>query len=388
MKQKTVVRRFIAAKGHSQILCLTLNKPKALNALDLNMVIMLTNYLQQAKNDDSVSAVFIDGAGERAFCAGGDIVRLYNELCQESVNKVTDATNIPASVADFFMQEYQLDYLIHTYPKPIIVWGNGVVMGGGLGLFRGASIRIATETTRIAMPEISIGLFPDVGASYFLNELPAGVGVFLGFTGAEINALDAIALNLATHLLANSDKAVFLSFLVQVNVNDRHAFHQSLDAFISKVSNAERTSLFAPAALLPFLDHVSVLDKAINAEAAANELLALGQLNQSDYINRALKSFQYGSSTTAHLVFQQLLRARRDKMSLADCFKMELSMAYSCMAVGEFKEGVRALLVDKDKTPKWRYQQLAKVPHAFINAHFDYFKNYDLPLNPLDKMSL
>jgi enoyl-CoA hydratase/carnithine racemase len=128
--------------------------------------------------------VILQGEGDRAFCAGGDVVAMYHAM-QANPNTV------PASLQDFFTREYQLDYLIHNYKKPLLVWGNGIVMGGGLGLMSGASHRVVTESARIAMPEITIGLYPDVGGSWFLNQMPECCGVFFGLTGASINARDA-----------------------------------------------------------------------------------------------------------------------------------------------------------------------------------------------------
>ena len=144
---------------------LTLNLEKTLNSLTLEMVHSLTANLKKWANDDAIKAVILRGAGDRAFCAGGDVLALY----QSAINPV-DGICVDAEA--FFFHEYQLDYLIHTYDKPIICFGNGIVMGGGLGLMAGASHRVVTETTRIAMPEVTIGIFPDVGATHFLNQLP------------------------------------------------------------------------------------------------------------------------------------------------------------------------------------------------------------------------
>ncbi|EWG99884.1 hypothetical protein Q427_22465 [Halomonas sp. BC04] len=161
----------------------TLNAPKSLNALTLTMAQQLMAKLDAWAVDRSIVAVWLEGAGEKAFCAGGDVVALYRSMTEEGENRGSGRDSVFAET--YFTTEYRLDYRIHTYPKPILLWGDGIIMGGGLGLTAGASHRIVTETTRIAMPEITIGLYPDIGASWFLNRMPPGIGAYLGITGAS-----------------------------------------------------------------------------------------------------------------------------------------------------------------------------------------------------------
>ena len=153
----------------------------------------------QARSD--IVAVVIDAAGEKAFCAGGDIVSMYNSMVEAH-------GEVPAFLETFFETEYTLDYTIHNYNKPIIVWGSGIVMGGGMGLLCGASHRVVTETSRLAMPEISIGLYPDVGGSYFLPRLPGKSGLFLGLTGGQMNAADAMYVGLADVMVSSAEKEI------------------------------------------------------------------------------------------------------------------------------------------------------------------------------------
>ncbi|MGK0269204.1 MAG: enoyl-CoA hydratase/carnithine racemase, partial [Paraglaciecola sp.] len=188
----------------------TLTKPASLNALDLQMINLLTPQLEKWQQDPKIAMVFLEGSGERAFCAGGDIVSMYQSMQEPVSDKEKSDTENSYALQNFFTQEYQLDYLIHTFSKPILVWGNGIIMGGGLGLMSGGSHRVVTETSRIAMPEISIGLYPDVGGSYFLNKMPAGCGLFLGLTGAFINASDALYSNLADYFVPHNAKEAFL----------------------------------------------------------------------------------------------------------------------------------------------------------------------------------
>src|SRR5690625_3226254 len=175
-----------------------LNSPKSLNALSLEMARQLDAKLQAWAVDSSVVAVWLEGVGDRAFCAGGDVVALYRSIVEEEERRT--AAGETRFDETYFTIEYQLDYRIHTYPKPILVWGNGIVMGGGMGLMVGASRRLVTETTLLAMPEVTIGLYPDIGASWFLNKMPLGIGAYLGLTGAQLNARDALEDRKSTRL--------------------------------------------------------------------------------------------------------------------------------------------------------------------------------------------
>ena len=184
---------FPTADGN-KIVEIQLNAERSLNALTLDMIDLIQPKLDAWKEDDSVVCVLFDSAGEKAFCAGGDVVNLYKSMVGEG------DPNFPT---DFFTREYILDHTIHTYPKPIICWGNGIVMGGGMGLMNGCSHRVVTEKTHMAMPEVTIGLYPDVGGSWFLNHMPGRTGLFLGLTGNRMNAADALFLGLADRFIAS-----------------------------------------------------------------------------------------------------------------------------------------------------------------------------------------
>jgi len=194
----------------------TLNVEKTLNSLSLEMIDLLFLQLVQWREDDRVAFVVFQGAGDKAFCAGGDVQALYRSM--------VDHPGGPNPYAEaFFEREYRLDYLVHTYQKPLIAWGHGIVMGGGLGIFGGCSHRIGTEQSRIALPEITIGLFPDAGASVFLEKMPSHLSHFMGLTGCQINAQDALMVGLADHLVANSEKAAVLSALTEQDWGDTAA---------------------------------------------------------------------------------------------------------------------------------------------------------------------
>jgi enoyl-CoA hydratase/carnithine racemase len=186
-----------AGPGH--IAVATLNVPATLNSLDLTMVDALAVALAQWRNDPAVAMVYLRGAGDRAFCAGGDIQALYRscKANQEARRRVDSYAE------DFFEREYRLDFHLHTFPKPVLCFGHGVVMGGGLGLLAASRFRVVTPKSRVAMPEITIGLFPDAGGTTLLSAMPGSLGLFLGLTGTHFRGGDARALGLGTHLIAD-----------------------------------------------------------------------------------------------------------------------------------------------------------------------------------------
>lgn len=360
----------IKTASNLMIGCICLHKPTALNALDLDMVKALQIQLDLWRNDSSIGAIFLDGEGEKAFCAGGDVVTMYKAMVKE---KTINPNQLPKFMAEFFEREYRLDYSIHTFPKPIICWGNGIIMGGGLGLFAGASHKIVTESARIAMPELTIGLFPDVGASYFLNKLPKGVGKFLGLTSCSINAVDCINIGLASHFLLNDEKESFLSKLTNLNLLTK----ETIDAVLNELNDKSATKsvwLALVGKLSSFildLNKLEALEKGKEIAAYLEELVIKHPNNK--LLTIALASFNNGSPLSAALFVEQLKRGQT--LSLAECFQMELNMAYQCGISGEFQEGVRALLIDKDNQANWLFQNLDDIPNDFIQAHFDHFKN-------------
>lgn len=358
---------------------LTLNKPKALNALDLDMVKLTLDALYSIRDDDSIVAVLLDSEGEKAFCAGGDIVSMHSAM-KENVHstQVNELPPTPDFLKAFFTQEYRLDYCIHTFPKPIIAWGNGIIMGGGLGLFAASHVKIVTQSARIAMPEITIGLFPDVGGSYFLNQMPKGVGMFLGLTGASINTNDTLAIGLADAVIAHEQKASFIEALGGLPVINNESILDSTSEF------KEHALELRPANLSSLLEHLSALAESATLHDAIAKLRTLAIENpENSYLQKAFATFERGSAITAHLVFEQLKRA--SNLTLAECFRMELSMAFTCSALGEFEEGVRALLIDKDNQPKWQYANIDQVPNSVIEAHFAQFIGQEHPLADLEQ---
>ena len=338
----------------------TLNVEKTLNSLSLEMIDLLFPQLVRWQDDDRVALVVFQGAGDRAFCAGGDIQDLYRSMVEHPGG--------PNPYAEtFFGREYRLDYLIHTYRKPLMVWGHGIVMGGGLGLYGGCSHRVGTEKSRIACPEITIGLFPDAGASVFLKQMPSHLSHFMGLTGCQINAKDALTVGLADHLVANSKKSKVLSALTEHDWGDAEA------ANATKLSQLlvtfEDGNSFPEGQLQGHAEGIKVLFSNCGTDNFLIEFArSLESLNTEDeWLQRAAKTFRSGCPTTAHIVVEQLRRIQN--LSLSQMFEMELTIAVQCTRHPDFTEGIRALLIDKDNQPCWKHQ-MGTVPEDWVEEHF------------------
>lgn len=338
-----------------RIMAARLNAPRSLNALSLEMIRLLQPRLDEWAADPQVAAVWLEGAGERAFCAGGDVLALYRAMAEGK----------PADGDSFFSEEYRLDYSIHTYPKPLIVWGNGIVMGGGLGLMAGASFRIATENSHIAMPEIGIGLFPDVGASWFLNRMPGRTGLFVGLTGAALNAADALFLGLADRFITHEQRDSTFTLLADADWGGA----QTDAATVNRVLRECERQVAEQVPDSPLRKHLDQIQALTDADSTAQMVEQLSSYPGDDsWLNKAAKSIARGSPTSVALCCEQLRRARH--ASLAEVFDQELVMAGNALRSGEFAEGVRALLVDKDKQPRWRYSNIADVEDSWIEHFF------------------
>ena len=336
----------------------TLDAQKSLNALSLPMILALQDRLDAWANDPQIVCVLLRGNGEKAFCAGGD-VRALVEAGRDTPGIV------PPLAAQFFAAEYRLDYAIHTYPKPLICWGHGYVLGGGMGLLQGAGIRVVTPSSRLAMPEINIGLFPDVGASWFLSRLPGKLGLFLGLTGSHINGRDALDLDLADRFLLDAQQDEMIDRLLQLNWQEQTAAQLNS---LFKALQHEAVAKLPPAQWLPRRLQIDSLLDVGDAPCAWNALKHQVSA-QDELLARAAKTLVDGCPMTARLVWEQIKRARH--LSLAQVFQMEYSMSLNCCRHPEFSEGVRARLIDKDHTPHWHWQDISKIPQAVVDAHFE-----------------
>ncbi len=349
----------LVAENGKKIGVATLNSEKSLNALSLPMVELLLPQMQLWKDNPDIAMVLLQGAGDKAFCAGGDIRDLYHTM------KANPSTFQPY-VTEFFTKEYTLDYLIHTFDKPVLVWGNGIVMGGGLGLMAGASHRVVTATSRIAMPEMAIGLYPDVGGSWFLNRMPAGCGLFLGLTGASINAADAKFIDLADFFIPHDKRLQVLDALLSIRWGNTVVLnHQKLSDLLMSIET--QTLNQQPASQIR-LHQAPITALANTPDLPAAMTAILEMPNEDSWLGKAKASLKYGSPITAHIVYR-LLQLGQSKI-LADSFRLELGLSVQCGKLGEFSEGVRALLIDKDQQPRWLYADVASVPETVIDELF------------------
>ncbi|AZB10790.1 enoyl-CoA hydratase/isomerase family protein [Chryseobacterium sp. G0162] len=339
---------------------ITLNSEKTLNSLSLPMIEELKTVLEDWKNSDEIACLFIQGAGEKALCAGGDVRQLHDAIVAQ---RAIDPTQVPQDCFDFFSKEYQVDYTIHTYPKPIIVWGHGIVMGGGIGIMVGASHRIVTERSKLAMPEITIGLYPDVGATWFLNKMPPAYGLYLGLTGARLDGADCKFLGLADYYVKSSSKEIILNELERTEWNDNH--HKTVSEILKNVSK-EVSVPESQAAL--HQDFVERFEKAETLEQFREILI--NSPEKDEWINAGIKSFEAGSPSSAHIIFRQLKQGK--DLSLEEVFQSELNLSCQCCIHPDFAEGVRALLIDKDQSPKWHPATLDEVTQEWINSYFEW----------------
>lgn len=355
--QPVLFQTLLTASGH-QFGRATLNVPGSLNALSLVMVDLLDAQLAAWADDADIVGVVLDAAGDKAFCAGGDVVG----LCQAI--RALPAGQVPPEASDFFEREYRLDHRIHTYPKPVVCWGHGIVMGGGIGLLAGASHRVATPKTRMAMPEISIGLYPDVGGSWMLSHLPGKTGAFLALTGASLNAADAHFAGLADFVLPHACHDALLDAIVTTawqgeRESDAAQLSHLLEALSQDVEWPESK-------LRTHFDRINTVIGHDRLQDIAPRLAALAS-DADPWLARAGQTFVKGSPTSAALGLEMQRRARY--LSLADTFRLELQASVGCCAHPDFAEGVRALLIDKDQQPNWQPATLADVTPAWLEDH-------------------
>ncbi|MCC8474028.1 enoyl-CoA hydratase/isomerase family protein [Xanthomonas arboricola] len=338
------------ADGH-RIGIATLNAPRTLNGLSLQMTRLLDAQLRIWADDTQIACVVLRGAGEKAFCAGGDLHGLYQSMRahREAVPDAQQRRAQPqgnAHAAAFFEEEYRLDHRIHTYPKPLLCWGHGIVMGGGIGLMSGASHRVVTERSRLAMPEISVGLFPDVGGSWLLRRVPHGAGLFLALTGAPLDASDAIYAGLADVRLEHAQYAAVLDALdAHAWTGDASEDRAQLGAFLHGIAQ--------PLEPGPLQVHAALIAQVVAGQTLQEVVAAILALQSEDaWLQAARATLAAGAPGSARLAWE--LQRHPGTGTLADTFRTEYVVALHAAAHGDFAEGIRALLIDKDRTPQWQ----------------------------------
>ncbi|PXX93319.1 enoyl-CoA hydratase/isomerase family protein [Marinobacter vulgaris] len=333
-----------------------LDAPESLNALSGAMIDEIQTTLDQWAGASHICMVIFRGAG-RAFCAGGDIRELYGALSEPGDS---------SSAADYFAREYRLDYTIHRFPKPVITLAHGAVMGGGLGILSASRYRLITPDVSMAMPEITIGLFPDVGASWFLNRLPGRLGLFMGLTGARLNATDALRVGLADMAILPQQADALVARLQDERwTGEAAADDNRLFRLVKQLEHPDYRAL-------PESD-LARHEQSIARFSAGDELpdivdSLLSADIGSEWWQRCMDNLRGGCPVTAWLVWTQLKKAQQ--MSLKDTFRMELTMASRCTRRPDLREGIRARLIEKDNAPQWSFRTVADVPESVVEEHF------------------
>jgi enoyl-CoA hydratase/carnithine racemase len=345
---------------------ITLDRPQALNSLSLAMVRALTEVLRGWRDDSAVDAVVIGSSSGKALCAGGDIRFFYE------VGRATP-TGGSALLEDFFTEEYALNHLIHFYPKPYVALMDGVVMGGGMGIAQGGpecALRIVTEGTRMAMPEVNIGLFPDVGGSHFLSHAPGQLGNYLGLTGLTIGAADALYVGLADLFVPAAQMATLAGLIETTSGAHLPA---AIRAFAAPFAGEAGAS------------ELQVQRAAIDAHFSAESVGAIMQSlahDDSRFAQKALAAMRQRSPLMM-CVTRELL-ARGAALGVADCLRLERTLVRHNFEHGEVLEGVRALVIDKDNAPKWNPATLDEVTPEMVACFFEpVWPQYAHPLRHL-----
>lgn len=334
---------------------ITLDRPKALNSLSLDMIRAITAALLAWRDDASVDAVVIRGSSERAFCAGGDIRFFYD------AGRSTPQ-NGSALLEDFFTEEYALNHLIHTYPKPYVALMDGIVMGGGMGVAQGGAsnrMRIVTDRTRMAMPEVNIGLFPDVGGSYFLSRTPGQIGAYLGVTGEIIGAADALYAGLADVYVPAAQLTALAELLRSHQSSDIRAAIRSFAEPFRKVADPANSDLAAERSQID--THFAYDDVQSIVTSLRNDTGAFAQATLSTMNKR--------SPLMMCVTLSQLRRAAGQRV--AECLRMERTMVRRSFEQGEVIEGIRSVVIDKDNAPKWSPSSLEEVTEEMVARYFE-----------------
>ena len=336
-----------------------LSRPKLLNALDLDMCELLVTQLGAWSVDGSIVAVVLAGDGAKGFCAGGDVNRVVREINAGGADRFGYGDR-------FFTVEYQLDHLLHTYPKPLVTWAHGLTMGGGLGLSVAGSHRIVATGSKLSMPEIHIGLFPDVGGGWFLNRVPGEAGLLMALTGVMLNEQDAVYARLADYVLEHALQPAFLDAFAAIDWGNTVVDHRVQATHFCRRFEAAHATPAAPSALRERYSQI----RSICTRAKLNGVVkGLQQAaGQDSWFEKPLANLSQGSPTAAAVTLEYLRRCRL--LGLAQVLELDLVLALQCQRHNDFPEGVRALLIDKDKSPRWSPATAAEVTPTLVAEFF------------------
>ena len=335
----------------------TLNRPKALNALTLPMIRAFARQLDEWEPDPDLRAIVMQGAGDRAFCAGGDIRAIHD------AGKSGD----PLGQA-FFREEYALNLRLHRAAKPTVAILDGVTMGGGVGLSVHGSHRVATDRILFAMPETGIGLFPDVGGGYFLSRCPGEIGTYLGLSGARLKAADSLYVGVATHLIAHGAVERLIADLAAAD------YGRNPHGAVNRALAAINTTAGDP----PLATHRAKIDRCFS-ERSVEAILAALEADGGDWARAVRETILAKSPTSLKITLRQLRAAKT--MSLARELEMEYRMTQACLLGTDLYEGVRSVVIDKDNKPRWQPGQLEHVGEDVVQRHFVVPKAGDLKLD-------
>jgi enoyl-CoA hydratase/carnithine racemase len=327
----------LIARRDGRVGRILLNRPRVLNTLTLDMVRTMTGALRQFRDDPHVHAVVVEGAGDRAFCAGGDIRALRDGQLSG------DRTG----VEEFFREEYALNLLISAYPKPYIALIDGICMGGGIGVSVHGPYRVATEHAMFAMPETAIGFFPDIGGTFFLPRLPGRLGIYLGLTGLRTTGADSVHAGFATHFVSRARLPALSAALAEIGAAALARFAEPLPPF----------------SLEPNLAAIDHCCSPISIAEIAARLGAAGA-----WAEEAVKAFHHVSPTALAFTLEAFRRGA--DMTLKDALDAELRLTRTTMAWPDFAEGVRAMVVDKDRDPKWSPRRVEDIDPSVIAGMF------------------
>jgi enoyl-CoA hydratase len=317
---------------------ITMNRPKALNALTHEMSLALDRTLKAWATDPKIAIVAIVGAGDRAFCAGGDIRALHQSGPKGALTR------------EFYWNEYRMNRRIFRFPKPYVALMDGITMGGGVGVGVPARHRVVTEKTLLAMPETGIGLFPDVGASYYLSHMPGQLGVYLGLTGARIQVADILYTGLGTHFMPSASVA---SVTAELEKSDADAVLKVHAAPLDQVP--------------PLSQHRAMIDRCFSGDTVESILAAL-EKEGGAWADQVRATLLQKAPMSLKVTLRELREAAH--MSFEDCMVLEYRLVQRFMADRDFFEGVRAVIIDKDNKPDWRPASLAEVTPAMVDAYF------------------
>jgi len=335
---------------------ITLNRPKALNALNAAMLRLMHQTLHDWETDHAVQVVLVQGAGEKAFCAGGDIRGVYESLSSGNDHHT-----------DFFHDEYALNEYIYTYPKPYIALMHGYTMGGGMGIAQGARFRVLTERSKIAMPEVAIGYFPDVGASHFLAQCPGSIGDYLAVTGMTLDCEDALYAKLADWILPSHE---IDQFRVALEKLDPHKdTTQQIIQILTQLSARNMP-------LNPALEaKQKVIDAIFSLDSVTEIMAELEQKKSPDapWIAETLELMHKRSPLGMVGACAAIKNGK--SLSISACFQMENALSECWLPLGEFEEGIRALIIDKDQSPQWIFSLTELTPEK-MQELFPFLKQY------------